>query len=651
MARIPQRARRAVRHPVRSVQQAVAGARAAVGADDRREKGIVVWQWTRSKYRVRAIVLLLVNAALFAGLGCFTFWLRTGEYAPFGVEDYWQTWREAFSPTRVPPVTLVDFLTYPIPVDQVPLMLVIVGLVLSSLTAIPILVSMLYRFPFSLIFTFIICFIAVVPWLAINVTIGCLLARWRPLRFSFHYATALIALLPLVAYYALATRAPAIPGSSGPFDMVKSYLPWVIALIGACVVMAIVLGIARLVNYRPGAIAPTMAVLFAVPVALFETQIGRDELYYRLLEVRYGPRSTEHFVDYADAGPVIERIARRRFQQAVAKDPDASLAAVREQVRFLVESRLLAIQRELDEAGTAAGEEFATDQYAALAACDSFLATYPHSRYVPNVLYIRGRVNDLRLDEALFRRRAVLRYYDDFPSDASLPTWRRLCGHEESPMWAVAVHRLAWLEARQGRVDEAVALLEKLLARQGGRGLQQASQPAGESWRSFFATRPPARNLGVDLDAVLLEARKLHWLLVHNRDPQQRDLPLQRLLRMDPRHPLYAENLRQLIEELPVSFPLTRLGDNLRVLHAAAGPSRSRRIEQLQRCVEEYSRDPSSDALPLARFELGRAYREDSRLDEARAAWELLVRDPSESPWTQEARQQLAAMGVGKTAG
>ena len=48
--------------------------------------------------------------------------------------------------------------------------------------------------------------------------------------------------------------------------MAKLYLPWITALLGGCLVMAVVLTIARIVNYRPGAMAPLMAVMFAIPV-------------------------------------------------------------------------------------------------------------------------------------------------------------------------------------------------------------------------------------------------------------------------------------------------------------------------------------------------------------------------------------------------
>jgi len=71
--------------------------------------------------------------------------------------------------------------------------------------------------------------------------------------------------------------------------------------------MAIVLTIARLVNYRPGAIAPLMAIMFATPVVLFETKVGRDELSYRLLERDFGPNSRDCFVSHVDAEKMIER--------------------------------------------------------------------------------------------------------------------------------------------------------------------------------------------------------------------------------------------------------------------------------------------------------------------------------------------------------
>jgi len=607
-----------------------------------------VWSWTAPKYRVRTVVLLMINALLFAGLGCFAYWLRTGSYAPFLQADYWRQWREVFDPTQDRQVTLIDFLMYPIPVDQVPMMIVIMGLVLATLTAIPILVAMLYRFPSSLIFTGIIAFVALLPWLGITVTICCLLASRRRLRFSFGYATALLALLPVVLYYALATQNATTSPHLRPVEVATLYIPWIIALIGACTLMGVVLTIARLVNYRPGAIAPLMATMFALPVILFESRVGRDELYYRLLEYHYGPGSSTHFVDDVDASGTIERIAAARL--ARTRNPRASLESVREQVRIELQLQLASVQAERDAVRRSFTEAFATHQHRAIAACDDFIRGYPASRYVPNALYIKGQCLDTRVDQELFRRKAMLRHYRDFPNAASLPVWKAL--HEnypDSPLWTTATYKLALLTARSpeaGSVDQAVRLLEELIARRGTLSAEPAGQAGLQERSGLWGRLPASTKLDVDPAAVVLEGAKLRELLVRNRDPQQDDLPLKRLLRLDPRHALYRRNLDQLLADIPVHHPLTPLRDNVEVLIAAAQPSLSLRIDHLSAAVRRLAADPRSDALPVAQLELAAAYQSDNRPEEAWALLQEIQKSWPQSPWAQEAARRMALMAA-----
>ena len=63
--------------------------------------------------------------------------------------------------------------------------------------------------------------------------------------------------------------------------------PWVLAIIAACTMMAVIIFIAYVANYRPGAVALVMAVMFATPAILFQTSVGMDELQYRVLESKY----------------------------------------------------------------------------------------------------------------------------------------------------------------------------------------------------------------------------------------------------------------------------------------------------------------------------------------------------------------------------
>lgn len=606
--------------------------RAARRAAERKrapEKPTDVWHWTSGRYRVRSVVLLLVNALLFVGLGTFTFWLRTGEL-PFFNPGYATYWWGAFDFSGEDQVTLIDYLTYPIPVDQVPMMRVIVGLVLATLTAIPILVSMLYRFPFALIFIFILAFVAVLPWLAICVTLCCYLARWKPIQFSFRYATALISMLPLVAYYVLATRNPSAPEQLPPVEIAKLYIPWVLALVLACVVMGIVLLIARLVNYRPGAIAPLMAIMFALPVALFEAEVGRDELSYRLLEDHYGPGPGSYFEDLVDARPAIEAAARDLARER-GDDPEA-LANLHEQVHLWL---------------TLTNESFAALQNEAVETARRFRERFPNSRYVPNALYLEGRALDLRVDRELFRKEQIVRYYETFPNAASKPVWRELHDRfpDETPA-AEGTYRLALLEARGGNVDEAVALLDDLIERFRDDARRELPLEEVTGWWRLVAKRPAAGMLRVNIARTVQEARKLRDLLVHNRDPEQGDQALRDLLSCDPRHPLYRQNLKQLLRDIPRRYPLTRLEDNLKVLLAAANPSLSEKISELRRLIDELAEEPYSDALPRAWFELGSAYETDNLPERAGEAYQRLVDQYPDSPWAIEARSRLAAMGA-----
>ncbi|MCC7314768.1 MAG: hypothetical protein IT419_08080, partial [Planctomycetes bacterium] len=250
-----------------------------------------VWSRTAPKYRRRAVLMLCLLALLFAGLCCFMFWLRTGAYAPWLYSGYAELMYRSFNPSGQEQVTLSQFLLFPISVDAVPIHSVIVGLLFASTCSIPILVAILYRLPFSILFAAMVIFLAAMPWLGLTVLFGCVLASLPRFRFSFRFASALLGLVPVGIYFVSASWEPA--GSSGvPIEnKALMYAPWVLAILTSCVICALALAIARLIDYRPGGVPPVLAVVFAVPVVLFHTQVGRDELEFRILEHDLGRRS------------------------------------------------------------------------------------------------------------------------------------------------------------------------------------------------------------------------------------------------------------------------------------------------------------------------------------------------------------------------
>jgi len=597
-----------------------------------------VWSRTQPKYRRRAILLLLVDGALFFGLGCFTFWLRKGTL-PFLVGEYWHTLWECFNPRAQPQITLIDFLIDPINVQQAPMQIIVLGLLMASLVSIPILVAMLYRLPFAFLFIVIVAFVAMLPWLALTVTVSCILTTLRPLRFGFRYATALIALIPAVLYFFNATRNPNLASFyTTPIESAALYAPWALAILASCLLMGLVLVIARLVNYRPGALAPVMAVMFAVPVLLFEAHVGRDELYYRLLERDCGPYSQSHFRDRNEAALVREIVAwMRKHGQSQSQDD----YVMEEKVRSAWRDRSDLLNGIIDQVTCM----FLAQRDQAIRQCEQFLEDYPRSRYLPNVLYLQGRLMDMRIDVEALRRDAVLQFYVDFPSSASDAVWTTL--HQtfpDSPTAAPALYRSAQLAARAGRIDEAIALADRIVSEF---PQTQPAVPIRTGVIGGLSRGPSAATLDIRIDEVVRRARKFRELLTHNREPDiadppdiPSDAPLVAFLRCDPRSGFYTRNL----DEIRAKYPRSRLRDRLILEKLLRERSASLKIRAIEEFIRVFGGDPEADALPEAQYRLGEAYLRDSRPEDAVEAFRAVVAQYPRSPWVDDARMQLAEL-------
>ena len=591
-----------------------------------------VWSRSGSRYRVRAIVLLVLNVLLFAGVGSFAFWLRTGErFAPI-VEGYPDLMAQTFSSVRImgySGVSLGALLLAPISVQDVPLQIPIVGLLMAALISIPILVSILYRFWSSLPFIAVVGFLAVMPWLAVTLLGSCIIASVRPFRHHYRFMSALLGLLPAVVYLMLAWSGTAedVVGKIDPVDRIKFIAPWVLAIVAAATAFAVVLTIAKIVDYRPGAIAPLLAIMFGLPVAMFEFYVGRDELYYRLLEAS----SESHFAD-VDASEPLERAIAHAWERRTP--PRGSRQAVRD----VVETQwLFGLTSELQPLRSA----LTIHQAELTARCDWFLRYFPDSRYAPSALYIKARALDTRVDADEFRRNRWIRYYNDFPSVASLTSWRMvLANSPDTILGAAALLRLAQLDAREGDVERAISKLGPLLGRFGTDADQGGIAGSGALTRGLTRDSPEV-NLGIPRHRILLEAIRLHDLLTANRDPlygyeplcgsRRVEVPLRfGLLELVPRRSDYVANLIA----IKARYPNCQLEDNLDLEIAKASASPTEMIERLEACLDRF---PDRDAAPEALFRLGVAYKDHDRSELSRRAFQRLLTDFPNSIWARQA--------------
>lgn len=542
-----------------------------------------VWSRTAPKYRIRAAIFLSASLLLFCGLCVFTFWLRSARPFDFTPASYAAPYRFWGDHTQ----SLNDYLRFPISVEETPVHGVVLGLLFASICSMPICVSILYRFPTALPFLAAVLLLAHLPWMSVTLLIGCVLASVRPFRMKFRFGSALVGLLPVLFYLYLATW-----DASGATDLAASptqysliIAPWVLALLSACAMMGVVLLIARLVNYRPGAITPVMAVTFAAPVILFHRYIGVDELAYRVLEAEYGPRSAR-FEQGRDERDVIRRMINQWSTPGDELPPDDELLAVWSGRMESLHERVL--QRTL--------RTFFEERAEASDACRLFLDDQVRSRYVPNVLYIQARALDTRIDERRLLENARRELYVDFPSEASRPVWRTLLTRfPDARVSAAASVRLAQLALREGQVDEAEALLAPLC----GRALRPAaaiptSQRTGSIWRS----PDPERTLDFDPQPYRFEAERLHELIRANRDdPRSGNQGLAELMRLDRRRPGYSDRLLELAERYAGGL----LHDNLLTQWAIAQRDAPRRHALLSACAARF---PDGDALPEILFAL-----------------------------------------------
>jgi len=592
--------------------------------------------WTRSgpRYRVRAVLLLIVNVLLFAGLGGFAYWLREGEPFPWLLPGYWESVSATFRFTGDMKVSLASFLVGPMSVHDVPILLPIVGLLLAALVMIPILVAILYRFWGSVPFIAVVGFVAVMPWLALTLVLSCVLASVRPFRQRQRVFSALLGLVPVALYLVMASRGGGshVGDVADPMGPIKFATPWLFTIVSAALLAVVVLAIARLVDYRPGAIAPVMAVMFALPALLFEFYVGRDELYYRLLERE---RNFFHDVSAAD---VLERRAEETWLEQ-PQERRGDFQVWRSFVEIMFKFSLMS------DDGTLTWTSLLTEQQQSLARhCDWFVLQFPDSRYACNALYIKGSALSTRVNMREFRRTKWIRYRDDYPHKASWSAWRMIVENcPDSDTAAVALLRLAQIEAREGSIRLALDRLDELIARFGDRA-PPAPTPGGLS--AILTPPAPTESLNITLEAVLLEAHRLRDLLSANNDPLYGYAPLvgrtddaptgQRLgwLKLIPYEDRYEANLKRLIE----LYPRAQILDNLELELARIAETADRRITMLTEFVANYD-GRQYDALPEALYRLAVLHQESNQREEARSLFCRLLTDYADTIWARQARR------------
>jgi outer membrane protein assembly factor BamD (BamD/ComL family) len=284
--------------------------------------------------------------------------------------------------------------------------------------------------------------------------------------------------------------------------------------------------------------------------------------------------------------------------------------------------------------------------------CDRFIRSFPGSRYAPSALFIKARALDMRVDPGEFRRTKWIRFYDDFPSPTSRQAWQVIVENRPGTApGAVALLRLAQIEAREGDVERAIDKLKMLCERFGlpANG-DDASEPHAGLLKGVLAREVPEAGLHIPIERILLEADRLYDLLSANRDPLYGYDPIAGsrhradafsfgLLDLDPRHDNYIENLKMLRAE----YPKCQLEDNIDLEIAKATASQALQVQRLEACLRQF---PDRDQVPEALFRLGVALAAADRSEESERVLARLLRNHPSSIWATQAAKRAPWQAV-----
>jgi outer membrane protein assembly factor BamD (BamD/ComL family) len=573
-----------------------------------------IWSRPGLWAKQRAYIFLTINLLVFASLNIFIFWIHQARLFDFSWQSYTVTYHK----------TLIDFLIFPINIREAPVLIPIMGMLMANIIIVPILISQLYGFRFSTIFCLCVLVFAHLPVLAFFLMASCFIVSAGKYKLPFKFGVALLGLLPLAIYFYVATSGANMLRFK-PVDPTLLYAPWVFAFLAAALIAAAVLAFARLVKYRPGGILVGMIPFFAIPVILFQTYIGPDQLEFRLLVHRYGPDSA--FYTPVDISANVFHETLRVWRRYKVRDLQAIVNLATSEFPNVATQLLQENRSEI------------------LDVFGRFQTTYPNSRFVPNALYLYGLGQDLRFNFGVLQRNWMVEYSSDLVSPLSAETWKKLADNYPKTIYAEPARlRLAILAVREKKIDQALKLLDDLLKSADLFQDDLSTRPAEPvvSFGQLFEEPTQTEIPPIDLPDLISQAQELRSLIINNgHDPRFNTEPLAEFLKLDPSHLKYRDHLL----ELAIRFSDAKLHDNLLVRYAETDPDPAQRRILLERYADYFK---GEDAGAEALYELasllqawGLANMDSQAYNQAEMYYKRVIRDYPDSLYTPRAAERL----------
>ncbi|MBN2593226.1 MAG: hypothetical protein JXA81_06945 [Sedimentisphaerales bacterium] len=542
-------------------------------------------------YSHKNVQICWLLAVVAFGLSCL-FWSKivTGSFWSFDVQtvtkmDFWR---------------LDRYITTGVSIFEYPWQILVLGLLMGIMAVVPVLISQLMCFRYSIIFILEVFSLANLPGFAICLFISCIAAACRPLRFRSRFIAIALCTAPQLVYWGYFGGARGVE----PIEWGFSFAPWACAWLDALVIAGFVLGIGHFTRYRPGLTWIFTSLTLVIAVVVFEVAIGFDELDYQLYVANNNPELDSEFQDHSITGALDATIrdpATKKYleESFYPSDPIARRAElkreIQEQLRYDFWPGWFIVPEELKYREK---KEWLLKQY------DLFISQRPNSRRMPIALYYKAMLNELSPDTKMLGRKEVLHFYNDYPHEKNRQIWWELYrDFGSSPEALEARWRIAGHRAGQQMFEEAERLLaeaHKMLAAEKSKRLEFDNESSGKLFGLF---RRPADSI-MTVPKLNELQRRLCQLQVLVSSQNRTDKPdsierLARFVKLNPYAPDYAQHLDGLLEQTEDGDPLR---DNILLAQAKLVADELLRAENLSEIHTQYSQ---TDGGTMALYELG----------------------------------------------
>lgn len=357
-----------------------------------------------------------------------------------------------------------------------PWMPVILAALLALIVVVPVAMSVLYQLVLALLFVVVCAVVGMSPEIAVILVVACLLSSRTRLRREYPFYAILFGMIPVAAYLLIVYLFCRARFELLPLRRWILLIPFALSVILAAGTAFMVVLMARMAKFRPGALWPSALLLFSAAAGLFYTYVGIDELLYA--QIRAAAQEDLVLVDTAGGG--------------ASAAPDKEL-----------EDRIARITKR----------------------CTRFLDRYGQSERAPSVAWIRARTASTQIN----RREpdgGFLRCSHEWPLIRSSKALRLLVGsYPDSDQAGLARGRLGIIELK--RIREFAGAQRRAKLNLACEMLQEAEESLATTVENvpldknvgngtIFVPIPPVPDKKDSYAGFLFTVKRLNWLIDRN---------------------------------------------------------------------------------------------------------------------------------------